>query len=524
MDITGTLNLWKDYDLSALPLNVSALSEKTENGRRVKEYYFDGYTTVDGKARAFIRIVENTDPIGVILYLPDREEDKKFVQTMLDRGFTVAELNYSGHESGKSRFTVYPQSLASCNTIEHEFTATDDALTSRWFIWACIARRATILLRNLYGDKKLFAFGKGLGGSTVYKLCAFDDGLTAAATALNILPTVTGTGNPIINYRAALDNNAYAPNTKTPIFISVASNAIDGSLDDMAALAQNTASIACFRIVERSFSPGIDEVYDQVANFFTAYISGTPNIIIPKITASNSENKLYFNISLSGENTAEKRTDQRIKLYAAFCVQNPTYRNWTNVQLISLAGNEFMAHVDVLQETKPVYAFVNVSDENGNTSTSELLTVIPKTLGIGAQPTVKQRLIYDGSLGTDVWTSLYGGKVKVNEGPYGIPGVSSETNTLITFKPGDLLYRAENDALLQVILSGEARSVKVEVNNGTERFSCDLDLPNTTEWHKFTLSYNDFKGAFGQLKDWSTIIMLKFQASADFIISSVLWV
>ena len=36
MDITSPINLWKDYDVSALPLNVSELSPKTENDITVK--------------------------------------------------------------------------------------------------------------------------------------------------------------------------------------------------------------------------------------------------------------------------------------------------------------------------------------------------------------------------------------------------------------------------------------------------------------------------------------------------------
>ena len=46
MDITSPINLWKNYDVLALPLNKSALSQKTENDYTVKEFYFDGYTTV----------------------------------------------------------------------------------------------------------------------------------------------------------------------------------------------------------------------------------------------------------------------------------------------------------------------------------------------------------------------------------------------------------------------------------------------------------------------------------------------
>ena len=72
VDITSPINLWKNYDVLALPLNKSALSQKTENGFTVKEYYFDGYTTVDGRTRTYIKIYERQDAKGVVLYLADK--------------------------------------------------------------------------------------------------------------------------------------------------------------------------------------------------------------------------------------------------------------------------------------------------------------------------------------------------------------------------------------------------------------------------------------------------------------------
>ena len=45
--------------VGALPLNESALSDKTENGIRVREFYFDGFATVDGRVRAYIKLYES---------------------------------------------------------------------------------------------------------------------------------------------------------------------------------------------------------------------------------------------------------------------------------------------------------------------------------------------------------------------------------------------------------------------------------------------------------------------------------
>ncbi|MDE7107706.1 MAG: hypothetical protein K2O39_05225, partial [Clostridiales bacterium] len=170
MDITSPINLWKNYDVLALPLNRSALSQKTENGYTVKAYYFDGYTTVDGRARAYIKIYEREDAKGVVLYLADNtaKPNEELLAKLHEYGYSVAVLDYLG-KSDRERYTLYPKSLAACNLDGvKEFTIPDDA-TSNWYIWTCISRRAIKLLQELYGETHIFALGVGLGGCTVYK-------------------------------------------------------------------------------------------------------------------------------------------------------------------------------------------------------------------------------------------------------------------------------------------------------------------------------------------------------------------
>ncbi|MCH5161907.1 MAG: hypothetical protein J1G38_00260 [Clostridiales bacterium] len=523
MEITSPNSLWKDYDVTALPLNPSELSEKTEDGIKVRELYFDGFINVDGRARAFVRIHENPNAKGVILYIPDISSPTDTVrQEFYEHGYTVMTLDYAGKTDERARFTLYPRSLNGCNYDKDKIReAPEDALTSCWFVWTCIARRAVLLAREMYPELKAFAIGRGLGGSIAYKLCAFNDGLTACTTLLNIIPDVTGQGNRIINYRAALDNSAYASILKTPIFIAVCSNAEDGSLDKMAELAHTTASLKCFRILERAFSDSIKVSFDQVDRFFTEYLNGTikPSAITVKPT--NSENKLYFNINIGGENDEEKR---EVELFAAFCITNPTFRNWTSIKTVRLGGTEYYARVDVFQNEQPVYAFVNITDGAGNVTTSPLLTVIPKSLSIPAQTAVPRRLIYDGSMGKDVWLSPRGGKARVETGPFGINGVVCDENTMVTFKPGDFLYHASRDALLQIIVNGKCTTMTVTVSDGKERYMSTVKISNSEEWHKFTLSHNDFKSKIGPLADWSKIILFKLEADDTFIISSVLWV
>ncbi len=525
MDISSPSSLWRDYDAAALPLNETELSKKTDGDLTVREYYYDGLTTGDGRVRAFVRIYEPKVSKGVILYMPDvfNEAVKDDVaESMISHGFAVAILDYTGKSESQPRYTLYPQSLKACNCLNQtKFVAAREVNNSRWYIWTCMARRAVLLLKTLYPDSSVFALGKELGGSTVYKLSAFEDGPAACATLLNIIPDVTGEGKTAINYRAALENNSYAPISRKPMFIAVCSNTDDGMLDKMSELAQSTASLKCFRIVKRSGGDGIRLVFDQLDNYFTRIAQGeSVNPPHVKLTAVNSENKLYFNIVIKDENEENEKLD----LCAAFCIENPTNRNWTNIKASGIGDGEYIARVDVLQSDKPVYAFTDLTDKDGNVYSSPITTIIPKNLGISAQPTVKRRLIYSGEMGTDVWTSTCGGEIMMKHGPYGIDGISSENNSLITYKAGDLLYRADHDSLLQILISGKSKKVELTVSDGDEKYTCDINLASPDDWTKLTLAPTDFKSANGSLSDWSRVVMIKFVGDDEFLISSALWV
>ncbi len=523
MEITSPNSLWKEYDVAALPLNISYLSEKCEDGACVKELYFDGYTTVDGRTRVFIKILENPEAKGVILYLPDVNGGgtDPLIKSLYDSGYTVAALDYLGATERTAHYTLYPKSLSQCNCRGlNEFTATDDTKAGPWYIWTCISRRAIKLLREKY-EKNIFAVGVGLGGSTVYKLSVFDDGLIACATLLNIIPNVKGEGNALINYHASLDNSAYAPFCRVPFFMAVSSNDEDGSLDDMSELAENTNSLSLFRIVERAFSGGIKAVYGDVDKFFTAHAINAANFDFPEITASNSEGSLYFNINA---NEQALSTTAPPKLYVSFCIEEIPYRNWMNIPIISLGGGKFMSHINVCQNNKPINAFINTQNDDGITQSSALLSIMPKTLGVKARDGIAHRKIYDGSMGKDGWTSRDGGTVSLVKGPYDIDGVTCDTKSILTFKPGDPLFKVSADTLLQIMISGEPQLVCVTVSDKEHSYSSRVEIKNSDDWHKFSLAHINFKGDFGPLPDWSRIMTLEFYAEQKLVIGSVLWV
>lgn len=523
MEIKSPVILWKDYDVDTLPLNESELSVKNENNMTVKEYYFDGYTTIDGRVRTFIKIYEHTEPRGAVLFLANGNDDElsqTIKNNIYDVGYTVAELDYLGKSKTHSRYTMYPKSLAACNSEGLDrYEIAEDEKYSRWYIWTCMARRAAKLLKSVCATDSIFALGIGLGGSTVYKLSAFDDGLKGCATLLNIIPAVDGEGNGIINYRASLDNYAYAPITKIPLFMALASNDEDGSFDEMSELANETESLCTLRIYERAFRNGITGACSAMTKFFENCVSGNTNTVRPVITASNSDGNLYLNIT-----TNDSENEHKLELFASFCMTDPPYRNWMKLPIISLGENKFMAQVNVCDITMPIFAFANLINDEGDVQSSPLLKVLPKSLNVKSRSGVAHRKIYDGSMGADCWTSREGGKILPVSGPFGIEGVESSTNSLVTFKPGDPLFKVPVDTLLQVMIAGEPQTLTVSVRDKDNIYSCTVQITGTEDWTKFSLSHSNFKGEFGMLNDWSQISSLEFSSDTKFIIGSVIWV
>ena len=521
MDITSPITLWKEYGALALPLNKSALSQKNENGVTVREFYFDGYTTVDGRTRAYIKIYESAQKKGSVLYLADKtgKVNAELLNKFLDFGYSVAVLDYLG-KSERERYTMYPKSLSACNLDGVDKFSIVSDVNSNWYVWTCISRRAIKLLEELYEGAPVFALGVGLGGTTVYKLAAFNDGLSACATLLNILPNVEGEGNSLINYRASLDNAAYATISTVPMFMAVCSNDNDSSLDNMAELAKNTKSLKQFRIVERAFTAGIKSVYDNLINFFAGRAEGEPTEQRPDIEPSNSDKNLYFNISI---NDVAADRDLQVKLYVAFCIEQAPFRNWMNIPLISLGKDKYMAKINVCQENRPIYAFVNAIYDGKTVYSSDMISVVPKSIGVVARAGVGHRKIYDGSMREDCWLSRNGDPVTAVKGPYGIDGVSSN-GSLITFKPGDPLFSVPPDTLLQIMVCGKPQTLNVSVAGKNEKYDCSVFIKNEGEWQTISLSHMNFKGKTGMLADWSSVLLLEFTSDSEFIIGSVIWV
>lgn len=525
MDISSPNGLWRDYFVSALPLNTKKISSTIEDDITVDNYYFDGLITTDGRVRAFIKIYNPNDSKGIILYMPDAHNGVNkddVVEFMIRRGYTVAILDYTGKSNSIANYTIYPKSLDACNCKhQSQFIVANEAVNSRWYVWTCIARRATTLLKELFPDQKIYGLGKELGGCTIYKLASFDDGLTACTTLLNILPDVTGEGNTEINYRTALSNFAYSQISKLPIFMAVCSNTKDGTLDKMSELVESTSSLKGFRIIKRAAADGIKIVYDQIDNFFQSFDSDAYSYVDKiDITPTNSDNNLYFNI----KTTSDIENNYTIELYGAFCIENSANRNWTKLKISHIGDGEFISRVDVLQSDKPVYVFINLIDENGYVYSSPITTIIPKNLGITAVPAIRRRLIYDGSMGTDTWTTTGSDSISLKSGPFDIMGVTSENNTLITYKSGDMLYRAEHGALLQLLVSGACKNLTITVSDGTDEYVCLTEISSPDEWNKLTLSPNDFKSSNGPLEEWESVVMIKFSGDDELIISSALWV
>ena len=156
---------------------------------------------------------------------------------------------------------------------------------------------------------------------------------------------------------------------------------------------------------------------------------------------------------------------------------------------------------------------------------SELITVIPKTLGLKAQIPLssRRRLIYESSMGKDLWAAPRGGNLFMKSGPFGIDGITSDCFSLATFKPSDFLYKVDEDSLLQIIINGKPQKLKLSVVDESGVFSCELELTDPNDWTKFTLSPKNLMNE-RHLSSWKNVMVFILEGTNEFLVSSVIWV
>lgn len=506
MEIYDIQSLWRNFNAQT-PFNESVVRDDKHG----KLLYIDGEIGGDGRVRILLTVLKAKEEKAVIVYIPN-ERTPQLPKELAAYGYTVIGVDIYGMKDGTERCTLYPKSKSVANFYQHPeapFNPREDCKANCHYIWTCVALRAYAYAQTL--NENIFFMGSGLGAATAYRAAAIRPDCKGVATIYGALVKVSGNADELIGYRAALDNEAYAASLVAPCFMMTASNDSAESFDYVSRLARRTASLKKLFVAARSTVVTFAE--EETALFFDDVLSGFKFAPVPKLEPRNNGGTLYFDV-------VEQAEVQRIDGYVCTSAMS-AYRNWTGVNVTREKRN-YTFKCNAYDAKTPIGAFVTVVFADGRTCSSTLCYAQPETLGIKPIKLVPRRLFYESSMGTDSWIAP-NGEVLMKEGVSGIEGITSTTNALETFKPGDILYKAVSN-LLQFIVCGKTQTLKILATDDTGKvYTANFPIKQESGWNKLNLAPQAFT-APEHLEDWSHVVKLEFVGEDEFIISSLVWI
>lgn len=524
--VVSPKNLWLTYDRKAAPLNVAEISTADTAFGMEKKVYFDGEVADNCSTRIFARLMEVTDGKSIVIVLNTPEEDvcESDYPTFIENGWSVLMVDYAGNAfCEKERFTIYPNKMAFANYDGEKLYAPSELPTdSCQYVWTTVALRA-ITFAESQGYERIALVGVGIGGAQVFRACAITNTPLCGVSVYS--PGFYPPADDItqLSNSVGLDVAGYAPLLKTPFFQLCCSNDADSSLDDISTLNEQSSKHNLLYIAARVGRAFTAEIQSNIDKFLAVYLHSEatkPNLSMPLVTVSGSENKMYFSLTCN-EQPVEAR------LYVSHGIINSSYRNWRKIPLEMAGEREYIGYTEVYSSDKPVYAFGTILTQSGFLISSNVIKKAPSSLNVTPTTIFKRRLIYDVDMGLDdFFTDGRVIKPNIKSGPFGINGICVNNN-LCTYKIGDVAYSGERDGSLQLLLfSPVPQKIKFSVTDGDQFLThvCEKTVSPNSDWSKVTLAVSDLKSSDSMLFGWDKAIFLRIDTEEEVLINSLLWV
>lgn len=508
MELMTPQILWKDFD-TASPFDETVLRFASNEGRRVKEFYFSGLRTADGVIRIFAKYLHNGDGLPTLIVFGDYGDGIVMPNV---KSYNVLAADYVGVKGGKGRGTMYPASLK--DALSGEVVRGISPKESKWYAWASVAMSTALYAKHNYGGK-IAMLGIGMGGSLVWKLSA----VTSVDAGVTLFSSDYQPENDDLHYMAALDNRAYAPLLRFPMLEIVSSNESDGSLEFMSeifAVVKNKDSRFC--INERTDHVPTEDGKRNIELWLKHHLVGESALPdTPTLRPYQSGGKLYYEICYNG-------SPNEIDLYTSQGDVDGSVRNWSGASLMRV-GEGYLAEVGVSLTDQPICAFVTAK-EHGYKVSSTVAIRRPAEMGVVAQAVKSNRLVYDSDMGTDDWIMLSGDKPIMKQGPFGIEGVSA-VKPLVTFKLADVRYKGSEGRLLQIMFCSKSRDQKVRfviTDSKKCRYVCEKEADSRQGWVTESFAADDFKLQNESLS-WDNVVAFEVEPEdGEILVSSMLWV
>lgn len=548
MELFTTAALWKNYNRRAQPLETTVI-HSIEGDKYTTEYvFFNGDPSADGCVRIYAQYIKTNKNNGCgIVLMNDVTDvfDSTYTDMLVELGYNVLVIDYVGKRD-TDLYTVYPYSLRGANYFQFPgtvHTLPDNPKETCWCIWATLMLRGvTFLEQQPEITGKIGIFGVRTGGFQVWKAAFVEPELACGIALFNTgyLEGFTFDGMKQVQYNTCIDNIPYASEVRVPVLIEAASNASDNSIEYMSNLYNGIKNPNCvFSIGERRDELLNREQIDNISIFLGYYMQGKNTLPEqPLITVRESEHGLYYDIKID---TSLPVSD--VKLYVSQGDMPFSYRNWHSYPITPVSDGDYISRINVNAPKEALCSFVTVKYADTLRISSELINNVPFLMNVYPSPVAKSHLLYSEQEGVDDWTVLVKrntpktveniGSASIDpylgEGPYGIKGVTSDLNTISTFKFGEYKYRFEGKTFMQMTAyteHGVRVTVTVTVNRGGkfENYKYYTHVVGFKEWVKINLSAEEFRNGSVRLDNFDGINCFRVESDEKILINSIIMV
>ncbi len=478
----------------------------TENSAIYREFTFTGMTHDGSKVRVYAlsSVPEGKTKVPGILHIHGGGQtvNPQWLRFWNDRGYAALTFNWGGVWPQRDKFTDWGKlDQGNHQHAGAKLMATEPTVrASSWYLWTRISRRALTCLERMEGvdPERLGIFGVSMGGTIVWPMAAMDQRINAACAIYgvgwNTYPDEIDAADPKVHdvetslWRCAMEPESYAQLVRCPILFLDATNDQHGKMD------------WSFRTL--LFVP--TEVRQAFTPRYRHHIAAEQGINLPLWMDTLLKDGAPFptspqaEVSLAADGVPQLivRPDvsqpiRRVELFNALENANPKNRYWRSAGGRRV-GNDWIAGTPVFDVKKPLFAFANVTYESGVCLSSNLVTVVPATLGAAKATDVTSTLIDDFTGGIDGWVTRSPATdpippvpslLRRADGPDGEPGITvTQTIPISTHKIGDPRWRGPDGFTLRFRVAVKAaRTIRVilhekEFAPGWTRYTKELTL------------------------------------------------
>lgn len=544
--------VWEGFNATEAPLEASIISAETTDNFSCSKQVFTAETIQNDRLRVECSIYYDArwqDERPAVLVLPSFENpySNNAIHMLVEEGFVTCILDYCKlHQDSKTSFpdnldfAKYPECLSHLDSIE------TDARQTPWFVWTKIARRAISLLseQNIVQSDKIGVMGFGIGAQLSY-IVAGTDKRVNALVAINgggyrwaehnarFLGNDIPTGDEQIAYSTGVGAETYAIFVNCPTLMMATR---DSSICDVDRLGdmydliksdtkQMSISVSCSpQIPKASFVSMTRWLRNCLANAILTPVQQ------PTIHFEVTDGRLYTKLN------SHSATTQKM-LYVSYGEPSSNERCWQSIDIKQQVGeNEYICDIPVYNHDELIVAYATFVYPDGNILSTRVISsnsIISEVTHFEAIPHTSG-IVFDSSMSIDHFVAktsdvlLEDNAVLLEEGPFGIEGVSVQKGSLVLYRS----IREMNTVSRSSMLHFDAncyRERDLHVCAYTlpdfKKYQAKARLQGGEFWQKLLFETTDFKSDEGRpLTSFSSVKTLEFVDVDGVILNNLLWI